>query len=498
MVRGPRPLLTAPHTAPHTSAQGAGQASIAAAERLPKRVSHLDAMAFAKHAERPWTIIAETVWCYYCEALQSKTVPRDEFLRCASRPLPGEAVMRRRLALLKIFRQWDTDDSGYLSRDELRTALNSLPRPKLPRKLYSKRIPFDELFAILDESGDGLVDLLEFVERMPSELQVAIAEGTDRTGMIASFVDDGRNRWLKNVFASFDADGSGTLSSSELRAALGALERCGVAMNVDEVVSVVFADAEEIDLARFVVLLPTALRDAIARELSDDGTLDAFLARAGRSPEAVSAAAAAEAARLAALVPPPPDPRCVCCLVAHGECVGDHLDPAQPLSEAGREQAEGGAAALLTMLHERWPAHVHGPMRVFTCHGKQRCAQTGAAVVSLAISLGAADVACRTLHGMLPGDLPGAARTAMDACAGQGGLVVVVGNARHLARLAQSLSPKRFAPADFKPGQAVSFAMFPPKEEVDDDDSFSVKLPAVRRDPSKSVEPEPITEWDFW
>ena len=61
---------------------------------------------------------------------------------------------------------------------------------------------------------------------MPSELQVAIAEGTDRTGMIASFVDDGRNRWLKNVFASFDADGNGTLSSSELRSALVALERC--------------------------------------------------------------------------------------------------------------------------------------------------------------------------------------------------------------------------------------------------------------------------------
>ena len=78
-------------------------------------------------------------------------------------------------SLLKVFDQFDTDNSGSLSKEEIKYACNCLGL---------KAWDIDEFFVGLDENGDGEISLQEFKDNLPPYVFKAMAGKLTKDGLI--------------------------------------------------------------------------------------------------------------------------------------------------------------------------------------------------------------------------------------------------------------------------------------------------------------------------
>lgn len=85
------------------------------------------------------------------------------------------------LAGVLVFKQIDTDNSGKIDRAELMTMLKTLPKPPDATKTV------EELVAVLDVDGDGVIDIDEWVtqlERVPLLKKLLDSYVDPATGLI--------------------------------------------------------------------------------------------------------------------------------------------------------------------------------------------------------------------------------------------------------------------------------------------------------------------------
>ena len=85
----------------------------------------------------------------------------------------------------KVFAQFDTDDSGTLTKIELKRAFACLGL---------KKLDIDEVLAAFDTDGDEQIDLAEWKAGLKPETLRIITKKLDENGLVAGFVDDGRGR----------------------------------------------------------------------------------------------------------------------------------------------------------------------------------------------------------------------------------------------------------------------------------------------------------------
>lgn len=135
------------------------------------------------------------------------------------------------LVIQQLFKRYDDDNSGYLDRKEFRNLLNDL-RTKLAF------ITEDDLYFFLSEADVNADNKIEYNEFIPIALQIIQAMYSkkrfeEKKGDVAQQAKDilvhGMDRGelervLQNIFTSFDADGSGSLSRDEFVQALQSME----------------------------------------------------------------------------------------------------------------------------------------------------------------------------------------------------------------------------------------------------------------------------------
>lgn len=154
-------------------------------------------------------------------------------------------ALRMRLAdatdyglVVEIFRQWDDDDNGTISREEFRKALPLLG-------IVVEREEASALFDMLDEDGSGSIDYTELDHRLTADLRdrraaalrsqplepLEAASAVDVPKLVLGddpqdMLDTLRGALEKHmsriidVFHQWDEDGSGTISKQEFRRAL--------------------------------------------------------------------------------------------------------------------------------------------------------------------------------------------------------------------------------------------------------------------------------------
>ena len=241
----------------------------------------------------------------------------------------------------KVFRQFDTDKDGNLSKKELLRALRSLPKKK-PKTVPpgTKFMSLNELVQSLDSDGDGGIDLQEWLDNLAAcaGLAAAIAENINEVGEIPTFlsyeqqqaklktdvqeVESRETRteedellledlkrqilnlqakieeaaanqlklheWGRTTFAQFDTDHNGTLSPKELAQALNALPRRkpknippgSKFMSIDEMMEAMDGDGDgSIDVDEWLERLGTCagLAAALAENVNEDGKLANFV-----------------------------------------------------------------------------------------------------------------------------------------------------------------------------------------------------------------------------
>lgn len=173
--------------------------------------------------------------------------------------------------MLKVFRQFDTDDSGLLNRAELTRAMAALG---LKAKGFDPAVIMDKM----DSNRDGMIDLMEWKNSMPPELYTAIVEKLGQDGVVQGFVDDGRNRRFTKVFNQFDTDGSGTISAKELKRAMKALGLKADKQAVSDMLGALDSNGDgQISVQEWALELPEELKVAIESKLTDAGTVEGFL-----------------------------------------------------------------------------------------------------------------------------------------------------------------------------------------------------------------------------
>ncbi|KAK3274064.1 hypothetical protein CYMTET_17733 [Cymbomonas tetramitiformis] len=173
--------------------------------------------------------------------------------------------------MLKVFRQFDTDDSGLLNRAELTRAMAALG---LKAKGFDPAVIMDKM----DSNHDGMIDLMEWKNSMPPELYTAIVEKLGQDGVVQGFVDDGRNRRFTKVFNQFDTDRSGTISAKELKRAMKALGLKADSEAVSSMLGALDSNGDgQISVQEWALELPEELKVAIESKLTDAGTVEGFL-----------------------------------------------------------------------------------------------------------------------------------------------------------------------------------------------------------------------------
>ena len=80
--------------------------------------------------------------------------------------------------IVKVFDQFDTDNSGSLSKEEIKYACNCLGL---------KAWDIDEFFIGLDSNKDGEISLQEFKDNLPPYVFKAMAQKLSHDGLIEGF-----------------------------------------------------------------------------------------------------------------------------------------------------------------------------------------------------------------------------------------------------------------------------------------------------------------------
>lgn len=78
--------------------------------------------------------------------------------------------------MARIFKQFDSDGSGYLSLDELQRAFHAIG---LPRRQGAKADQDAATFAAMDTDGNGMIDLVEFENNLPHDVREKLEEKLD-------------------------------------------------------------------------------------------------------------------------------------------------------------------------------------------------------------------------------------------------------------------------------------------------------------------------------
>eukprot|EP00931_Biecheleriopsis_adriatica_P077918 TRINITY_DN51395_c0_g1_i1.p1 TRINITY_DN51395_c0_g1~~TRINITY_DN51395_c0_g1_i1.p1 ORF type:complete len:554 (-),score=139.18 TRINITY_DN51395_c0_g1_i1:29-1690(-) len=114
----------------------------------------------------------------------------------------AELAEESRSIILKYFTDWDTDDSGTIDRDELRTIVYQLSA--------MTEEDVDKLLTVIDVNKDGIIDFKEFVAWI-TDRQAQSTVGED--GWIEKF---DLKSLLRPLFEVFDKNDDGTIQSHEL------------------------------------------------------------------------------------------------------------------------------------------------------------------------------------------------------------------------------------------------------------------------------------------
>jgi Ca2+-binding EF-hand superfamily protein len=250
-----------------------------------------------------------------------------------------------------VFKQFDTDKDGRLSKKEMARALRSLPKKK-PKSAPpgAKFMSVDELMAAMDSDDNGTIDLQEWVDNLAScaGLAAAIAENVNEAGEIPTFrsfeqqqakckaevleletkesrteeddtlltdlklqienlqakIEEAAanqlklNEWGRSTFEQFDTDKNGQLSPQELATALKALPRRkpknippgSKFMSIEEMMDAMDADGDgAIDVDEWLSRLGqcAGLAAALAENVGEDGKLSNFVASSATKTETV-------------------------------------------------------------------------------------------------------------------------------------------------------------------------------------------------------------------
>ena len=181
-----------------------------------------------------------------------------------------EHLEARKAVLTKVFRDYDTDSSGSIDRDELSAGLRGLG-------LRLSQDEVDGVMAYLDTDGGGDIDLREFLHhfkllraergfaaRLSHPVRKQTQEATNSAKprpssvsrkAMARMIDHltERKAVLTKMFREFDTDGSGTIDIEELD---NALIRLGLRLSGQELQGVMdYLDTDgggDIDLEEFV------------------------------------------------------------------------------------------------------------------------------------------------------------------------------------------------------------------------------------------------------
>ena len=121
--------------------------------------------------------------------------------------------------MARVFKQFDTDGSGYLSMGELKRAFRAIG---LDARKGGKLELDEQMFATFDSSGDGKVDVKEFEANMPDDLRDKLEEklngGWEFDPQLWAESQARHSTWnMAKVFKQFDTDNDGYLSIEELK-----------------------------------------------------------------------------------------------------------------------------------------------------------------------------------------------------------------------------------------------------------------------------------------
>jgi len=129
----------------------------------------------------------------------------------------------------------------------------------------------DDVLAKMDADKDGTIDLEEWEQHMTPELKAAIEAKLQDTGLVAGFrplVD------IAKVFDQLDADKSGELSRSELKAAMEVLGLQDQ-FNLDDILKMMDEDGNgEISIEEFKNGLPKEVLQAMSSKLNEKGLIE--------------------------------------------------------------------------------------------------------------------------------------------------------------------------------------------------------------------------------
>jgi len=113
--------------------------------------------------------------------------------------------------LTLVFNQFDTDDSGALSKMELKRACKALGMTE------QTDVVVEDLIDKMDTDKNGEIDLKEWTDNLPKEFKQLMASKLDEKGLIKGFIDDGRHR--KGGAAAENKDTEGDVVAEEAVAA---------------------------------------------------------------------------------------------------------------------------------------------------------------------------------------------------------------------------------------------------------------------------------------
>ena len=143
----------------------------------------------------------------------------------------AKTLSKEEIAGLKdLFRQFDTDNSGTITVDELRKGLDKTGAVTAADEIAS-------LMQSLDADGSGLLDYEEFIAAMLSMTKMASQDNIAR------------------AFAYFDTDGSGTITVDELQQVMVDF-KLDKGMNVQEMLAAVDTNGDGIvDYEEFLAMM---------------------------------------------------------------------------------------------------------------------------------------------------------------------------------------------------------------------------------------------------
>jgi len=180
---------------------------------------------------------------FFCQKMPLMQEEFVDVMLMLSKPSEMEEKRNLERDLLRVFREFDVDQSGNIDGQELGLALE-----KLGRKMSE-----EEVIALLnqfDEDGSGEIGFVEFASIFGVEVEEIDYEAAEKGEAMQKL------REAHAAFKAFDADGSNSVDATELGIVLKTMGKQMTKREVDEMLSSVDEDGSgEIDFKEFCQLL---------------------------------------------------------------------------------------------------------------------------------------------------------------------------------------------------------------------------------------------------